>query len=48
MTANREVRGGIPAEIRADSDGIKVSGYAARSVRPAPSGKPSAAMMWFS
>lgn len=27
--SNREVRGGIPAEIRADSDGIKVSGYAA-------------------
>jgi HK97 family phage prohead protease len=26
---NREVRGGIPAEIRADSDGVKVSGYAA-------------------
>ncbi len=25
----REVRGGIPAEIRADSDGVKVSGYAA-------------------
>lgn len=25
----REVRGGIPAEIRADDDGIKVSGYAA-------------------
>lgn len=29
MTANREVRGGIPAEIRADSDGVRVSGYAA-------------------
>ncbi len=29
MTLEREVRGGIPAEIRADSDGIKVSGYAA-------------------
>jgi hypothetical protein len=28
-TINREVRGGIPAEIRAESDGIKVSGYAA-------------------
>lgn len=27
--SNREVRGGIPAEIRADSDGVKVSGYAA-------------------
>lgn len=26
---NREIRGGIPAEIRADSDGIKVEGYAA-------------------
>jgi uncharacterized protein len=26
---NREVRGGIPAEIRADSEGVKVSGYAA-------------------
>jgi HK97 family phage prohead protease len=26
---NREVRGGIPAEFRADSDGVKVSGYAA-------------------
>lgn len=26
---NREVRGGIPAEIRADSDGVRVSGYAA-------------------
>ena len=25
----REIRGGIPAEIRADEDGIKVSGYAA-------------------
>lgn len=25
----REIRGGIPAEIRAESDGIKVSGYAA-------------------
>lgn len=25
----REVRGGIPAEIRADDDGIRVSGYAA-------------------
>lgn len=25
----REIRGGIPAEIRADDDGIKVSGYAA-------------------
>ena len=25
----REVRGGVPAEIRADADGIKVSGYAA-------------------
>jgi HK97 family phage prohead protease len=29
MTANREVRGGIPAEIRVGSDGVKVSGYAA-------------------
>lgn len=27
--STREVRGGIPAEIRADSDGVKVSGYAA-------------------
>lgn len=27
--SNREVRGGIPAEIRADSEGVKVSGYAA-------------------
>tara|TARA_R100000951_G_scaffold116730_1_gene130209 strand:- start:11667 stop:12245 length:579 start_codon:yes stop_codon:yes gene_type:complete len=26
---NLEMRGGIPAEIRADSDGIKVEGYAA-------------------
>lgn len=26
---NREVRGGIPAEIRADGEGVKVSGYAA-------------------
>lgn len=25
----REVRGGVPAEIRADEDGIRVSGYAA-------------------
>ncbi|MBN8959090.1 MAG: HK97 family phage prohead protease, partial [Rhizobiales bacterium] len=25
----REVRGGIPAEIRADESGVKVSGYAA-------------------
>ena len=25
----REIRGGIPAEIRADDDGIRVSGYAA-------------------
>jgi len=25
----REIRGGIPAEIRADADGIKVEGYAA-------------------
>jgi HK97 family phage prohead protease len=29
MTSNIERRGGIPAEIRADSEGIKVSGYAA-------------------
>lgn len=29
MASNREVRGGIPAEIRAGSDGVKVSGYAA-------------------
>jgi uncharacterized protein len=29
MTLEREVRGGIPAEIRTESDGIKVSGYAA-------------------
>lgn len=29
MSLQREVRGGIPAEIRADSDGVKVSGYAA-------------------
>jgi hypothetical protein len=27
--SNREVRGGIPAEIRADDDGVKVAGYAA-------------------
>lgn len=27
--SEREIRGGIPAEIRADDDGIKVSGYAA-------------------
>lgn len=26
---SREVRGGIPAEIRADADGVKVAGYAA-------------------
>lgn len=26
---NREVRGGIPAEIRADDQGVKVAGYAA-------------------
>ena len=26
---HREVRGGIPAEIRADGDGVTVSGYAA-------------------
>jgi hypothetical protein len=26
---NREIRAGIPAEIRADADGIKVEGYAA-------------------
>lgn len=25
----REIRGGIPAEIRADADGVRVSGYAA-------------------
>ncbi len=29
MTTNLERRGGIPAEIRADADGVKVSGYAA-------------------
>lgn len=29
MTLNREVRGGIPAEIRSDTNGVKVSGYAA-------------------
>lgn len=29
MTVQRETRGGIPAEIRADETGIKVSGYAA-------------------
>lgn len=29
MSLEREVRGGIPAQIRADGDGIKVSGYAA-------------------
>lgn len=28
-TSSREVRGGIPAEIRAGKDGVKVSGYAA-------------------
>jgi len=27
--ADREVRGGIPAEVRADGDGIRVEGYAA-------------------
>lgn len=27
--SEREIRGGIPAEIRADDDGVKVSGYAA-------------------
>lgn len=29
MTIEQEIRGGIPAEIRSDDDGIKVSGYAA-------------------
>lgn len=29
MSKQREIRAGIPAEIRADDDGIKVSGYAA-------------------
>lgn len=29
MSKQREVRGGIPAEVRADESGIKVSGYAA-------------------
>lgn len=29
VSLNREIRGGIPAEIRADASGIKVSGYAA-------------------
>lgn len=29
MTTQREIRGGIPAEIRADETGIRVSGYAA-------------------
>jgi HK97 family phage prohead protease len=27
--SNREVRGGIPAEVRADANGVRVSGYAA-------------------
>jgi uncharacterized protein len=26
---NREVRGGVPAEVRADDDGVRVEGYAA-------------------
>lgn len=38
MTLEREVRGGIPAEIRADSDGIKVSGYASVFNEPADIG----------
>lgn len=29
MTLKHEIRGGIPAEIRADDSGVKVSGYAA-------------------
>jgi len=29
MQSKSEIRGGVPAEIRADEDGIKVSGYAA-------------------
>jgi HK97 family phage prohead protease len=29
MSLEREIRGGVPAEIRAEADGIKVSGYAA-------------------
>lgn len=29
MTIKHEIRGGIPAEIRSDEDGIKVTGYAA-------------------
>lgn len=29
MTLKHEIRGGIPAEFRADEDGVKVSGYAA-------------------
>lgn len=32
---DREVRGGIPAEIRADDDGVKVAGYAAVFDEPA-------------
>lgn len=33
--SNREVRGGIPAEIRADETGVKVAGYAAVFDEPA-------------
>ncbi len=36
--STREVRGGIPAEIRADSEGVKVSGYAAVFDQPADIG----------
>lgn len=29
MASDREIRGGVPAEIRADDEGVRVSGYAA-------------------
>lgn len=38
MTMQREIRGGIPAEIRADDGGVKVSGYAAVFNEPADIG----------
>ena len=38
MSLEREVRGGIPAEIRAEGDGLKVSGYAAVFNEPADIG----------
>jgi HK97 family phage prohead protease len=38
MTLEREVRGGVPAEIRADEGGLRVSGYAAVFNEPADIG----------